>query len=70
MKLKKKYNKKSLWNKRNAVKKMRIEFRTKIIWYKILRGEIKNKFKLEHDKNKQIKMKRIKTKIEILIQPS
>jgi hypothetical protein len=49
---------------------MRIEFRTKIIWYKILRGEIKNKFKLEHDKNKQIKMKWIKTKIEILIQPS
>jgi len=48
-----------------TVKKIRIESSTKIIRYKMLMSKIKNKFQLEHDKNKQIKIKRIKIKIKI-----
>jgi hypothetical protein len=46
-----------------TVKKIRIESSTKIIQYKILMSKIENKFQLEHDKNKQIKIRRIKIKI-------
>jgi hypothetical protein len=53
-----------------TVKKIRIESNTEIIWYKILKGKIKNKFQLEYDKHKQIKIKRIKIKIKIKIKSS
>ena len=62
MKLKKKTIKNLSKTKKMTVKKIKIESNTKIIWYIKLRSEIKNKFQLERDKNKQIKKIRWKLK--------
>ena len=47
MKLKKNTIKKPSETKKMTIKIMRTKFDTKINWYKILRGEVKNKIQLE-----------------------
>jgi hypothetical protein len=46
-KIGKQYNKKILQNKQKMRIKRMTKFDSKIIWYKMLRGEIENKIQLE-----------------------